>query len=444
MSDTDLKKVAARNVRAFTVFRMFFNARFYYPVYALLFLDYGLTLEQFGILNGLWAATIVLLEVPSGALADTLGRRKLLIGAGCIMVLEMIVLLVAPIGGGVWLFGLFVVNRVLSGAAEAAASGSDEALAYDSLKAAGQESRWGGVLERVQRDTSLAFFFAMMIGAAVYDEGMVNAVLQFCGTSFHVEQSQLIKLPIFLSFLSSLVVLTMALRMREEPVGEHESVRATLAKSWRQSIAATKWIWLTAFPFGVILAAMVLDSVVRQFLTLASQYWNVIDLPIASYGLIGSGMALMGAFVPRFARILADRYTPLQNFLFVSAGVLLGLMGLSLAIPYWGILPTILLYAGIQMTGYFVSRYLNESAPSEQRATVLSFRGLSTNFIYGAVSLMYAGLIASIREGHPADAAGIESVVFVESLGWFPGYFIVSVLLIFAVHRLRFTGRSER
>ena len=442
MAASDLDKIAQRNVRAFTLFRMFFSARFYYPVYALLFLDYGLTLEQFGILNGIWAATIVLLEVPSGALADTLGRRKLLIATGIFMVLEMLVLLVAPIDGGAVLFSLFVLNRVLSGAAEAAASGADEALAYDSLKAAGQEHRWGHVLERVQRDTSLAFFVAMMVGAAVYDAELVNAVLRFFGSAQVVASEQLIKVPIFLSLLSSLVVLAMALRMQEAPLKAHVSVRATLARSWRQSVAAGQWIWLTAFPFGVILAAMVLDSVVRQFLTLASEYWSVIELPIASYGLIGSGMALMGVFVPRVARILADTYSPVQNFVFVGVGVLLGLIGLSMALPYWGILPTILLYAGIQMTGYFVSRYLNETAPSEQRATVLSFRGLSTNFVYAAVALLYAGLIVSIRADHlpvvEGGGAAVEDAVFVESLGWFPGFFLVLSLCVFLSHRFRF------
>ena len=441
MVGSDLQSIAQRNVRAFTIFRMFFNARFYYPVYALLFLHYGLTLEQFGILNGVWAATIVLLEVPSGALADTLGRRKLLILAGCLMVLEMAVLLVAPVGGGVLMFWLFVLNRILSGAAEAAASGADEALAYDSLRAAGQERQWGGVLERVQRDTSLAFFFAMLIGAAVYDAEMVNAVLQFVGASMFVEQGHLIKVPIALSLVSALVVLAMALRMQEAPVAEHESVRATIIKSLQQSVAASRWIWLTAFPFGVILAAMALDSVIRQFLTLASEYWSVIELPIASFGLIGSGMALMGVFVPRLARILADRYTPLQNGLFVCVGVLVGLVGMSMVIPYWGIVPTVLLYAGIQMTGYFVSRYLNETAPSEQRATVLSFRGLSTNFIYGMVSLMYASLIASIR-GEYLEEDGLtgdfEHAIFVESLGWFPIYFVVSLFAVYLIYRLRF------
>lgn len=441
----DLEQTAWRNVRSFTLFRVFFSARFYYPVYALLFLDFGLTLGQFALLNGIWAATIVLLEVPSGALADTVGRRNLLIVAGVCMLLEMVVLLVAPIGGGGWLFALFALNRVLSGAAEAAASGADEALAYDSLKAAGLESEWGKVLERVQRDTSLAFFFAMMIGAAVYDPQMVNAVLQSIGLPFVVEQAQLIKLPILLTFLSAVVVFWMALRMKEPPVESKRSVGETLAQSWRQTGAAARWIWATPLPFGIILAAMVIDSVVRQFLTLASEYWNVIDLPIASYGLIGSGMALMGLFVPRVARILAERSTPLKNFLLTCGAVWIGLLGLGFAIPIWGIVPAVFLYASIQLTGYFVSRYLNEAAPSEQRATVLSFRGLSTNFSYGTVSLMYSGLIVWIKTQQDGEVAikAAQQAVFVESLQWFPSYFLGTVLLVFVLHRLRFGKRKN-
>jgi MFS family permease len=440
MAETDLEQTAWRNVRSFTLFRVFFSARFYYPVYALLFLDYGLTLGQFGVLNGLWAATIVLLEVPSGALADTIGRRRLLIVAGVCMLLEMAVLLVAPIGGGGWLFALFALNRVLSGAAEAAASGADEALAYDSLKAAGLELEWGKVLERVQRDTSLAFFFAMMIGAAVYDPRMVNAVLQFFGAPWLVEQSQLVKLPILLTFCSAVVVLWMSLRMKEPPVESKRSVGETLAQSWRQTGAAARWIWATPLPFGIILAAMVIDSVVRQFLTLASEYWNVIDLPIASYGLIGSGMALMGLFVPRVARILAERSTPLKNLLLTCGAVFIGLLGLGFAIPIWGIVPAVFLYASIQLTGYFVSRYLNEAAPSGQRATVLSFRGLSTNFSYGTVSLMYSGLIVWIKTQQGGEVTGeaAQQSVFVESLQWFPWYFLGTVVLVFVLHRLRF------
>ncbi|MDQ8209317.1 hypothetical protein QEH52_17450 [Coraliomargarita sp. SDUM461003] len=440
MDTANLETIAWRNVRSFTLFRMFFSARFYYPVYALLFLDYGLTLAQFGLLNGLWAVTIVLLEVPSGALADTVGRRNLLILAGICMLLEMFVLLLVPVGASGWLFGFFALNRVLSGAAEAAASGADEALVYDSLKAAGLEDRWGHVLERVQRDTSLAFFFAMMIGAAVYDPEMVNAVLQFVGAPFLVEQAQLVKLPIALTFFSGGIVFWMALRMREAPTGRALSVRATLAQSWRQTGAAARWIWATPLPFAIILAAMVIDSSVRQFLTLASEYWNVIELPIASYGLIGAGMSLMGLFVPRFARLLTEKSTPLKNFLLTGAAVFTGLLGLGLAVPIWGILPAILLYASIQLTGFFVSLYLNEAAPSEQRATVLSFRGLSTNFSYGAVSLLYSGLIVWIQS--QAQGAAAQDAVFVDSLQYFAWYFAFTLFMVFVLYRLRFGKRK--
>ena len=77
------------NVRLFIIFRVLFNARFYYPVFSILLLDFGLTLSQFAILNAVWAATIVLCEVPSGALADTIGRRNLLVFAGGLMVSEI-------------------------------------------------------------------------------------------------------------------------------------------------------------------------------------------------------------------------------------------------------------------------------------------------------------------------------------------------------------------
>jgi hypothetical protein len=149
--------------------------------------------------------------------------------------------------------------------------------------------------------------------------------------------------------------------------------------------------------------------------------------------------------VPRVARILAAKQTPTWNFALTCGAVFVGLLGLGWVIPYWGIIPAILLYAAIQLTSFFVSRYLNEVAPSEQRATVLSFRGLSTNFAYGAVSLLYSGLIVGIKSGKEASGLttndALKDSVFVESLGWFPWYFLGSVILVCVVNRWRFGKR---
>ncbi len=103
-----------RNVRLFILFRALFNARFYYPVFTILFLDLGLTLAQFAVLNAVWAATIVALEVPLGALADVIGRRKLVVMAAGLMVAEMGLLCAAPRGRPVLLFAVLLVNRISS------------------------------------------------------------------------------------------------------------------------------------------------------------------------------------------------------------------------------------------------------------------------------------------------------------------------------------------
>lgn len=444
---TDLFAVADGNLKRFICFRMFFNARFYYPIYALLFLEHGLTWEEFGILNGIWAITIICLEVPSGALADTLGRKKLMVFAAFCMLIEMLTLLLSPMNGGSLVFALFALNRIISGVAEAAVSGADEALAFDSLKDAGREKEWGQVLEKAQKFTSLAFFFAMMTGSAFYDASFINSVLHWGGSTFQFSSQTLVKAPILLTFLSSIVVMVAALGMKENFSKPSGSPMATMRDAFNKTILAGNWVWKTALPFGVLLACMSLDNVIRQFLTIASAYWSAIDLPLATFGLVASGMSLMGVFIPRLARILAERLTPSTNFCFLCTVLIIGLLGLAEAIPIWGIFPAALLYAVMQCMNYLASRYLNEYAPSDQRATVLSFRGLTTNLAYGGVSLLYSALIAWIKVSEDMvnkTGNNLEDMAFLNSLKWFPGYFIFSVILVLLFFRLRFSTLSEK
>ncbi len=153
------------NIRLFIAFRIFFNARFYYPVFTILFLDFGLTIEQFALLNTVWAITIFSSEVPSGALADILGRKKLLVATSLLMVLEISVLAFVPLGNGNIIFWAFFTNRVLSGLAEAMASGADEAIAYDSLTTNGNTADWPKVLSLQMRLQSIGTIFTMTLGA---------------------------------------------------------------------------------------------------------------------------------------------------------------------------------------------------------------------------------------------------------------------------------------
>jgi len=96
MSQPTPQVIAKRNVRLFIVFRTLFNARFCYPIFAIIFLDFGLSIEQFALLNVIWAITIILAEVPFGALSDLFGRKKLLLFTSVLMVGEMAIWAFAP------------------------------------------------------------------------------------------------------------------------------------------------------------------------------------------------------------------------------------------------------------------------------------------------------------------------------------------------------------
>ena len=203
------------NVRLFIAFKVLFNSRFYYPIFTILFLDFGLTVAQFSLLNAVWAATIVLAEVPSGALADITGRKPLLVFATTLMVVEISIISFVPTSNMTLVFAFFLINRILSGLAEAAASGADEAIAFDSLKAAGYPELWGRVLEVLMRCQSLGFIIAMTIGAAVYDPAMMNRLFQLISFNVSFTQEITMRFPLYLTLVLSIFALITTLKMTE-------------------------------------------------------------------------------------------------------------------------------------------------------------------------------------------------------------------------------------
>jgi len=435
------------NVRLFIAFRVFFNARFYYPVFTILFLDFGLSLSQFAILNAIWAAVIVCSEVPSGALADTFGRRNLLVFSGLLMVVEIGLLLLVPRGNPDLLFGVFIINRILSGLAEAGASGADEALAYDSLKQAGDVADWSRVLERQIQAQSIGFVFAMALGGAVYDLQLMQSLVDFFGLELTVTRAMTLRIPIALTLIMALLTLMTTLRMQE--VAASGDMQAgleakTIPEAFRLVFRAGGWILRTPFVLIVILFGLLFDSVIRMLLTMNSQYYRLIGLPEAVFGIIGSGVALLGFVVPVYARYLADRHTPVYNLGVVSLLVGGGLVGMTFFWPVWGLLPALLLFATMYFVGFFVSHYLNRATGSEQRATVLSFKGLFFNLGYGLIGLLYSLLLAFLRRQESFVQAGLspdqlQDRLFIESLAWFPGYFVfcLALLLGFSAWKLR-------
>jgi len=414
-----------RNVRLFCWFRIFFNARFYYPVMAILFVDLGLTLDQYALLNVAWAASIVAFELPLGALADRIGRRPLVVGAAAIMVVEMAVLAFAPVGDPALLFWLFLVNRILSGAAEAAASGADEALAYDTLVEEGRSEEWPLVLARLQRRMSVAVVVSMLLGGAVYDPKFVNTVL-----GMNLGQITTARFPVYLTLGMSVLALLSALKMTEPRGIAREP--STLAQGIRQTLDAGGWIARRGLALSVILFFILIDSPGRIVFTLASSIYRMFGIPEAMFGLIAALLGAVGYVAPSIATRILRIWTPCGIFQFIAAIVLGSLFGLSLGSLWVGIACMATLGIGFNLLGFFTSHYLNLCAPSASRATILSFRSLAGNLSYGAFGALYAVAFRWAAGGaRPEPGSLIEEAALDRTLAWVPALFLVLLVPVF-------------
>lgn len=260
------------------------------------------------------------------------------------------------------------------------------------------------------------------------------------------------RLPVYLTLIMAAATLGVTLRMEEAQretsgsCGVSEACRSSFSKAFETTISAGKWILRTPFALFTILTGLLFDHVIRMVVTLGSQYYRLIGFPEATFGLIGSGLALLGVFVPRLARALVHWKSARFNALLMSGITLIALYGMASAVPWFGLLPVVLLFCVMIMMNLFVSHYLNEITESHQRATVLSFKGLSYNLAYGGIGILYSFLVyvlgRAAGEAMPGAVQGSQDLAFVQSLMWFPYYFLVgfAVLALFA---WKWTGRER-
>lgn len=149
-----------------------------YALYTLWFNDNGITTSQISTVFLLWAAVAIVLEIPSGALADLMDKRVLLAFA----------FVLRAIGIGIWLvsptFAGAIVGALLWATHSALASGAWEALIHDELDQLGEASEYGKVMARMEQFSDLgiaagtvAAFGLLRLGASILFLGWFTVML---------------------------------------------------------------------------------------------------------------------------------------------------------------------------------------------------------------------------------------------------------------------------
>jgi MFS family permease len=131
------------------------------PVQMLLYTARGLDLTTIGLLVALYSALIVALELPTGGLADLMGRRRTMLVAGVFLVAAM---LAVAFSQGAW---QFAGASVLSAVGRALSSGPIEAWYVDTVRAADPEASLRAGLSRGWAVEAVALGVAAILGGAV-------------------------------------------------------------------------------------------------------------------------------------------------------------------------------------------------------------------------------------------------------------------------------------
>ena len=149
--------------KLFYTFQFFFDFILIYAVEKLFMIDRGLDISQIGILLFLWSVMTLLLEVPSGALADRWSRRKMLILSGLSFSICYLIWLFS------YSFTLFLLGIFFRTIGGTFASGTLQAYVYDYLKSIKKEFKFEKIWGKGNALRVLGIGVAVGIGGILSD-----------------------------------------------------------------------------------------------------------------------------------------------------------------------------------------------------------------------------------------------------------------------------------
>lgn len=136
-----------------------------YPVYTVLFTRTGLSPAEISSLFAVWSFTAFAAELPSGVLADTFSRRRLIVAGPLVTAAGFALWVVAPS------YPAFAAGFMLWGLGQALISGALEALVYEGLDRAGAAGSYARVLGRAAAVRTTAVMVASALAGPVLTAG---------------------------------------------------------------------------------------------------------------------------------------------------------------------------------------------------------------------------------------------------------------------------------
>ncbi|MBD8507581.1 MFS transporter [Hoyosella sp. G463] len=338
-----------------------------YPFYALLFADTGLSVAQITALFIAGAITVIVFEVPSGALADVLPRRWLIAAAPLFAGVAFALWVIAPS------FEVFLLGFILWGFGGTLSSGALEALVYTELEQHGTAGRYAAVMGLAQAfgvfavgaSTLLAIPAMNVGGYTLVAIGSVAACVACAIAGLAMPETRRAAAPVL--------------------PGNADHARGGYLGTIRAGIQEVRADHRLLAVIGLVAIIPAVWESLEEYVPLLAAEHGVAtaDVPWVVFA-VWAGVGLGGALTGRFSGLTA-RGTALM----LAGSTLLGSLGAVLGGPI-GWIALGIAFGGFQITSVLAEAWMQDRIRGTSRATITSIAGVASEILAIAVLLAYA------------------------------------------------------
>ncbi len=372
-----MKRNILSNIKLFYFYQFFRESVFWLPIITLFWQSNGLNLTQIMLLQSIYAICIVMLEIPTGAIADKVGRKTSLILSAIFGI----------VGFSIYGFGTgfltFMIAEIILAFANTFLSGADSAFIYDSLKEAKKEDSFKSVRGNVK---SLAYLAA---GVSAIIGGLVAAKYDM-------------RLTFFMSVGALILMLIFSLRFIEPKIKAKSEVsyQKHVFESFRQIFKNKQLLFLVLFHGLVSLFA-------RTNLWFYQPYMKESGIPLIYFGIIWASLNLFAIAGSKSASRLESFLGEKKALWFIVLLISLSTIFISQIFMFLGIIFIFMQQFNRGFVVPVVENYTHKHLESHNRATLISIQGMIGSLFFAVVAPFF---------GWVADTFSLNNGILVTGL----------------------------